>query len=154
VLLLRKSASRSASGVCRSATRARIVGQLFDAALELLQEPMLVPASDLKVQVASSAFCSAFKIDVQQTIGRKLHEIGAAQWHIPELCPSRIKAKPLRAIRRVSTCFASLFASLATRRRECPGADMEEMTIFPMSVEPTGFLPRAPVYAVHRNEPV
>ena len=61
------------------------VGPLFEAVLATLQEPMVILGNDLTVQAANPAFCNLFGIDVQQTIGRKLHDLGAREWDIPEL---------------------------------------------------------------------
>jgi two-component sensor histidine kinase/PAS domain-containing protein len=58
---------------------------LLDVVLATLQEPMLILDSDLAVQSANPAFCGTFKVDVQQTMGRKLYELGDGRWNIPEL---------------------------------------------------------------------
>jgi PAS domain-containing protein len=61
------------------------VGPLFEAVLASLQELMVILSSDLTVQAANPAFCNFCTMDIQQTIGRKLQDLGDRQWDIPEL---------------------------------------------------------------------
>jgi len=48
-------------------------------------EPLIVLDKDLQVVSASGAFYQHFKVSAQQTVGRKLYDLGDGQWNIPAL---------------------------------------------------------------------
>ncbi len=54
-------------------------------------EPLLFLATDLTVITASTSFCQAFQIDPAGVAGRRLDELGAGEWAIPQLA-SLLKA--------------------------------------------------------------
>ena len=66
----------------RELERQRLVAQ---GIVDSLREPLLVLDGDLKVVEASRAFFEKFKVTAEQTIGRRLWELGNNQWAIPEL---------------------------------------------------------------------
>ena len=53
--------------------------------VETLREGLLVLEPDLTVRFANSSFCDTFAVTLEDTIGRKLYELGDGQWDIPEL---------------------------------------------------------------------
>jgi two-component system CheB/CheR fusion protein len=53
--------------------------------LDTVQEPMLVLDGDLRVQMASRAFCRRFEVTAAETEGRLVYELGNGQWNIPRL---------------------------------------------------------------------
>ena len=53
--------------------------------VETIREAVLVLEPDLTIRFANRSFYDTFAVAPEQTVGRKLHEIGAGQWDIPEL---------------------------------------------------------------------
>ena len=53
--------------------------------VETLREGLLVLQPDLTVRFANRSFCSTFAVAREDTVGRKLYEIGNGQWDIPKL---------------------------------------------------------------------
>jgi two-component sensor histidine kinase len=50
-----------------------------------IREGLLVLGPDLTVRFANRSFCDTFRVAQENTIGRKLHELGDGQWDIPQL---------------------------------------------------------------------
>jgi chemotaxis protein methyltransferase CheR len=53
--------------------------------VETIHEGLLVLDPDLTVRFASRSFYSTFGVSSEDTIGRKLYELGDGQWNIPQL---------------------------------------------------------------------
>lgn len=53
--------------------------------VETIREGLLVLEPDLTVRFANHSFCSTFAVAPEDTVGRKLYEIGNRQWDIPKL---------------------------------------------------------------------
>src|SRR5580704_12472351 len=53
--------------------------------VETVREGILVLDPDLTIRFANRSFYDTFAVAPEQTVGRKLHEIGTGQWDIPEL---------------------------------------------------------------------
>ena len=53
--------------------------------VETIRESLLVLEPDLTVRFANRAFCRTFAVAYEDTVGRKLYELGNGQWDIPEL---------------------------------------------------------------------
>src|ERR1700692_2356980 len=53
--------------------------------VETIREGLLVLEPDLTVRFANRAFCDTFAVVPEETVGRKLYELGKGQWDIPEL---------------------------------------------------------------------
>lgn len=53
--------------------------------VETIREGLLVLDSDLTVRFANRCFVETFAVTPEDTVGRKLYEIGNGQWDIPEL---------------------------------------------------------------------
>ena len=53
--------------------------------VETIREGLLVLDPDLTVRFANRSFCDTFAVVPEDTIGRKLYELGNGQWDIPEL---------------------------------------------------------------------
>ena len=47
--------------------------------------PLLVLDANLRVQTANQSFCKSFKISSDQTVNRRVYELGNGQWNIPKL---------------------------------------------------------------------
>ena len=53
--------------------------------VETIRESILVLDSDLTITFANRSFCDTFAVAREETVGRKLYEIGDGQWDIPKL---------------------------------------------------------------------
>ena len=53
--------------------------------VETIREGLLVLDPDLTVRFANRSFGETFAVTPEDTVGRKLHELGNGQWDIPEL---------------------------------------------------------------------
>ena len=53
--------------------------------LETIREGLLVLEPDLTIRFANRAFCDKFSVVQEQTVGRKLYELGNEEWDIPKL---------------------------------------------------------------------
>jgi signal transduction histidine kinase len=58
---------------------------LAEEILDTLWEPLLVLEEDLRVQSANDAFYHHFKVEPDETVGRKVYDLGNGQWDIPFL---------------------------------------------------------------------
>ncbi|HEX9737366.1 MAG TPA: chemotaxis protein CheB, partial [Thermoanaerobaculia bacterium] len=56
-----------------------------ESIVETIQEPLLVLGPDLRVLSANPAFYEHFKVDPEDTISRRVYELGNSQWDIPQL---------------------------------------------------------------------
>ena len=59
--------------------------ELADSIVKTLREPLVVLDSELRVTNASPAFFRGFKVSKEQTIGRRIYELGNHEWDIPAL---------------------------------------------------------------------
>jgi PAS domain-containing protein len=59
--------------------------ELADAIVKTVQLPLLVLDADLRVVLANDAFLRQFRVAPDDTVGRKVYELGNGQWDIPEL---------------------------------------------------------------------
>jgi len=53
--------------------------------VETIREGLLVLEPDLTIDFANRAFCDTFSVAPEDTVGRKLYEIGNGEWDIPKL---------------------------------------------------------------------
>ena len=53
--------------------------------VETVREGILVLDPDLTIRFANRSFCDTFAVAPEDTVGRKLYEIGNGQWDIPKL---------------------------------------------------------------------
>jgi chemotaxis protein methyltransferase CheR len=53
--------------------------------VETIREGLLVLEPDLTVRFANRSFCDTFAVASEDTVGRKVYELGNGQWDIPEL---------------------------------------------------------------------
>lgn len=56
-----------------------------ESIVETLHEPLLVLTSDLRVKSANPAFYERFRVDPDETVGRRVYQLGNGQWDIPAL---------------------------------------------------------------------
>jgi PAS domain S-box-containing protein len=59
--------------------------ELADSIVKTLREPLVVLDNQLRVTNASPAFFRSFKVSKEQTIGRRIYELGNHEWDIPAL---------------------------------------------------------------------
>jgi PAS domain S-box-containing protein len=64
-----------------------------------VREQLLVLDSQFHVKAASKSFYHTFKVSPEETVGRKLCDLGSGQWNIPELL------KRLNELPKVDGCF-------------------------------------------------
>jgi chemotaxis protein methyltransferase CheR len=64
------------------ANAARAVAQ---GIVDTIREPLLVLDRELLVVAASRAFCSTFKLDIDDVLGQPVYELGNGEWNIPQL---------------------------------------------------------------------
>src|SRR5271170_6991237 len=53
--------------------------------VETIREGILVLDPDLTIRFANRSFCDTFGVAPEDTLGRKLYEIGEGQWDLPKL---------------------------------------------------------------------
>ncbi len=53
--------------------------------VDTIREPLLVLDRDLRLIAASRAFCTTFRLDIGDILGRPLYELGGGEWDIPQL---------------------------------------------------------------------
>ena len=53
--------------------------------METIREGLLVLEPDLTIRFANRSFCQTFAVVPEDTVGRKLYELGNGQWDIPKL---------------------------------------------------------------------
>ncbi len=53
--------------------------------VETIRDGLLVLEPDLTIRFANRAYCSTFAVAPEDTVGRKLYEVGNGQWDIPKL---------------------------------------------------------------------
>ena len=53
--------------------------------VETIREGLLVLDSDLTIRFANRSFCQTFAVAAEDTVGRKLYDLGNGQWDIPKL---------------------------------------------------------------------
>lgn len=53
--------------------------------VDVVREPILILNKDLIVMAANEPFYRAFRVDVKDTEGKKVYELGNGQWDIPAL---------------------------------------------------------------------
>jgi two-component sensor histidine kinase len=58
---------------------------LEEAIVDTVRDPLLVLDEELRVVTASRSYYNAFKVNVAETEGRPLFELGDGQWNIPSL---------------------------------------------------------------------
>jgi two-component system CheB/CheR fusion protein len=56
-----------------------------ESIVETLPDPLLVLKDDLRVKTANAAFYEHFQVEREETVGRKIYDLGNGQWDIPEL---------------------------------------------------------------------
>jgi chemotaxis methyl-accepting protein methylase/flagellar motility protein MotE (MotC chaperone) len=58
---------------------------LAEGIATLVDEPLIVLDGDLQIVSANASFYRYFQIDAQETVGRKIYDLGDGQWNIPAL---------------------------------------------------------------------
>jgi two-component system, chemotaxis family, CheB/CheR fusion protein len=59
--------------------------QYADAIVETVREPLVILSQDLRVERANASFYGKFHLRPEQTEGKHIYELDAAQWKIPKL---------------------------------------------------------------------
>src|ERR1700675_113610 len=73
---------------CVIRERARAIAMRKVVALDLVEtirEGLLVLEPDLTIRFANRSYCQTFAVAPEDTVGRKLYELGNGQWDIPKL---------------------------------------------------------------------
>src|SRR5579872_1793000 len=65
--------------------KAKAARTIAEGIVDTIREPLLVLDRSLRLVAASRAFCSTFKFDIGDIIGRPLYELGGGEWNIPQL---------------------------------------------------------------------
>jgi two-component sensor histidine kinase len=65
-----------------AADAARVVAQ---GIVDTIREPLLVLDRGLRLVAASRAFCTTFKLDIDDILGQPVYELGHGEWNIPHL---------------------------------------------------------------------
>jgi len=63
----------------------RAARRLAEGIVDTVREPLLVLDSEMKVVSASRAFYRQFQVAPEETLGRRMYELGNRQWDIPAL---------------------------------------------------------------------
>jgi two-component system CheB/CheR fusion protein len=63
----------------------QLARELAEGIVNTVREPLIVLDSDLLVVSASRAFYQYFLVAPEQTVGRKIYDLGNGQWNIPAL---------------------------------------------------------------------
>ena len=53
--------------------------------LETIREGLLVLEPDLTIRFANRSFCGTFAVAAEDTVGRKVYDLGSGEWDIPKL---------------------------------------------------------------------
>ena len=59
--------------------------QFAENIINTVREPLIVLDQDLKVVTASRSFYNFFKVNIDETIGKHIYDLGNHQWNIPKL---------------------------------------------------------------------
>src|SRR5579872_802052 len=65
--------------------KAKAARTIAEGIVDTMREPLLVLDRSLRLVAASRAFCSTFRFDIGDIIGRPLYELGGGEWNIPQL---------------------------------------------------------------------
>jgi two-component sensor histidine kinase len=64
---------------------ANAAGTIAQGIVDTTREPLLVLDRDLRVIAASRAFCTTFRLDIDDILGEPIYELGNGEWNIPQL---------------------------------------------------------------------
>ena len=59
--------------------------QFAENIINTVREPLIVLDQDLKVVAASRSFYNFFKVNIDETVGKLIYDLGNKQWNIPKL---------------------------------------------------------------------
>jgi PAS domain S-box-containing protein len=60
-------------------------GDLAQAIVETVREPVLILSGELHIKLANRSFCETFQVSPEEAENRRLYELGNRQWDIPKL---------------------------------------------------------------------
>ncbi len=60
-------------------------GELAAGIVATITQPLLVLDGALRIELANRAFLEQFQVSPEETVGRRLYDLGNGQWNIPEL---------------------------------------------------------------------
>ncbi|MFA5138537.1 MAG: chemotaxis protein CheB [Elusimicrobiota bacterium] len=72
-------------GLKKSHAESRAARDFANATVDTVFDPLLVLDRQFRVETANRAFYDFFKTRPRETLGRRLYELGAGQWDLPEL---------------------------------------------------------------------
>ena len=82
---LAEQAQQAEAALRRSEQEIRAAKTFAESIFETLHEPLLVLNADLTVRIANPAFYRHFQVAPDETVGRRIYELGNGQWDIPAL---------------------------------------------------------------------
>jgi PAS domain S-box-containing protein len=103
--------------------------------VETIREGLLVLEPDLTIRFANRSFCNIFAVAREDTVGRKLYELGNGQWDIPELRALIEAILPERAaiesfeVDRVFPSIGRRVMVLNARMVHRPGSQMKQILL-------------------------
>ncbi|WP_420564771.1 sensor histidine kinase [Thalassobaculum sp.] len=59
--------------------------ELAESIIDAVREPLVVLDGDLTIRRANDSFYRTFKVESQETVGRRIYDLGNGQWDIPSL---------------------------------------------------------------------
>jgi len=80
-----------------------LAGQLAQAMVDTVREPLLLLDAGLRVVVASRSFYQTFAVAPEDAVGRKLYELGSGEWSILRLRNALAKILYGRSTMEVTT---------------------------------------------------
>jgi len=64
---------------------AQLARELAEGIVDTVDEPLIVLDGALQVVSASRSFCRRFQVTPEETVGRKIRDLGSGRWNIPAL---------------------------------------------------------------------
>lgn len=80
-----KVASEAAQRATTLLATTQLARELAEGIVNTLREPLLVLDAKLQVVSAGRSFYQHFQVTPEDTVGRKIYELGNGQWNIPAL---------------------------------------------------------------------
>ena len=69
----------------RSEQAFKLSGAFMKSIVETVREPLLVLDANMRVEMANRSFYTIFQVSPEETMARRLYDLGNGQWNIPQL---------------------------------------------------------------------
>ncbi|MCX7144779.1 MAG: hypothetical protein NT042_00890 [Sulfuritalea sp.] len=83
--LASEAAQRASTELATVQASTQLARELAEGIVNTVVEPLLVLDGGLQVVSASRSFYQHFQVVAEQTVGRKIYDLGSGQWNIPAL---------------------------------------------------------------------